>query len=100
MIDINAPPSAIGSDRVIAYALIDQSVTYTGNQYLFVDGHLLGPVQRVAICKSLNKNIKDNLILYCDKNWNVLGLTGSQRMQKPQEKQRDAIKVLLTSSFV
>jgi hypothetical protein len=71
------PPPAIGSDRVIAYAFVDKTVAFTGKKRLYVDGELLGPVPRIAICKSLNKDVRDYLILYCDKNWNVRGISGA-----------------------
>lgn len=33
----NAPPPAIGSERVIAYAIVDRSVRYTGTLRLYED---------------------------------------------------------------
>jgi hypothetical protein len=71
------PPPAIGSERVVAYAYVDSSLTYTGTQRLFVGDQRLGPVPCVAIGKSLNKTMKDFCILYCDKNWNALGFAGA-----------------------
>ena len=72
-----SPPIAIGSDRVIAYANIDKSVKFTGKKRLFVDGDLLGEVPNIAICKSLDRELRDYLILYCDKKWNSLGVAGA-----------------------
>lgn len=72
----NIPPPAIGSDRVIAYAFVDASVTFTGKKRLFVDDELLGAVPCIAICKSMDEDLKDYLILYCDEEWNVLSVTG------------------------
>jgi len=72
----HVPPPAIGSDRVIAYAFVDASVTFTGKKRLFVDDELLGAVPCIAICKSMDEDLKDYLILYCDEKWNVLGVMG------------------------
>jgi len=71
------PPIVIGSDRVIAYAIVDKSVKFSGKKRLFIEGNLLGEVPNVAICKSLNKELKDYLILYCDKKWSMLGVAGA-----------------------
>jgi len=60
------PPPAIGNDRVIAYAFVNASVTFTDKKRLFVDDELLGAVPRIAICKSLDEELQDYLILYCD----------------------------------
>jgi len=76
------PPPAIGSDRVIAYAFVDTSVTFTGKKRLFADDELLGAVPCIAICKSLDEELKDYLILYCDEEWNVLGVTGQPSYAK------------------
>lgn len=76
------PPPAIGSDRVLAYAFVDKSIKFTGSQRLFVDGEQLGRVPQIAICKSLNKDIVDYLILYCDKNWRTLGVAGEKTLAR------------------
>lgn len=76
----DAPPPAIGSDRVIAYAIVDKAVHFTGQQRLFVGDKLLGRVPRIAICKSLRKDLKDYLILYCSKKWRVLGVAGAKSL--------------------
>jgi len=39
-----APPPVIDFSRVIAYAIVDSSVEWTGKQCLYVGDELLGPV--------------------------------------------------------
>ena len=82
--DTEAPPPAIGSSRVIAYAVVNKDVRYTGKQRLFVDGKLLGRVPKIVICKSLRKGFKNYLILFCDKNWQERG--GITAKSLPQAK--------------
>ena len=65
---------------MIAYGVADKDVRFTGQQRLFVGDKLLGRVPRIAICRSLRKDLKDYLILYCSKNWKVLGVTGSKSL--------------------
>lgn len=89
-----APPPAIGSDRVILYAVADRSVRYTGKQRLFVGEKLLGRVPRIAIGRSLRKDLKDYLILFCDKNWQLLGMTGAKSLASAKkEAERHYLKL-------
>lgn len=73
----DAPPPAIGSSRVIAYAIVDKKVRFTGTQRLFVGDKLLGRTPRIALCKSLRRGSKGYLILFCSKRWQVLGIAGA-----------------------
>jgi ClpX C4-type zinc finger len=74
------PPPAIGTDRVILYAIADRSVKYTKKQRLYVGDKLLGRVPRIAICKSLRKDIKEHLILFCNNKWQPLGVSGAKTL--------------------
>lgn len=78
--DMNRPPPAIGSDRVIAYAVIDKDVRYTGEQRLYAGDKLIGRVPRIAICKSLQKGMSGHLILFCSKSWRVLGIASANSL--------------------
>jgi hypothetical protein len=67
------PPPVINGTRVLSYALVGESVRFTGDLCLYVDGILLGAVQRLVISESLDD--QDELfLLHCDDNWNVLGI--------------------------
>jgi hypothetical protein len=78
--ETQAAPPVIGSDRVILYAIVDRGVSYSGKQRLFVGDKLLGQVPRIAICRSLRKDLKDYLVLFCDKRWRMLGMTGAKSL--------------------
>lgn len=80
LLDAHAPPPVIGSDRVVLYAIVDSDVIYTGLQRLYVGDKLLGKVPRVAVCKSLRKDLDDYLILYCSRKWKVLGIGGQKTL--------------------
>lgn len=93
----HVPPPAIGSDRVIAYAFVDASVTFTGKKRLFVDDELLGAVPCIAICKSMDEDLKNYLILYCDEEWNVLGVTGDPSYAKALDEVERCYQGILNS---
>ena len=70
------PPPALDSAQVIAYAIVDRTVRWTGKQVLLVDGERLGPVARLAICRNVFGERDDYLIFHCDARWNVKGVAG------------------------
>jgi hypothetical protein len=69
------PPPVLDCARVLAYALIDKSVVYSEQGSFYVDGKLLGPVPRLAICQYIDST--EILILHCDNDWNSLGAQGA-----------------------
>jgi hypothetical protein len=76
---IENPPPVLGNARVLEYAVLDNSVTYTGRGPLFVgtrnDGlKELGPVPCLAIAEDFETG--DILLLHCDEGWDVLGVAG------------------------
>ena len=70
-----APPPVLSSSRVMAYVIVPDDIPFTGRTSIFIDGVLLGRVPRLAICISLRDD-SDALLLYCDVDWNELGVTG------------------------
>jgi hypothetical protein len=72
--DSQIPPPVLDSARVLKYAVLDDSVKFSGRTLLFVDGKELDPAPCLAICK----NLEDDAILlfHCDQDWNVLGAAG------------------------
>ena len=72
-----SPDIVLNSTRVIAYALVDETVTYNERGNFFVDGKSLGAVPKLAICQNLDE--EDIMIFHCDNEWNVLGATGGNR---------------------
>lgn len=69
------PPYVLDSARVLAYAVLDQTVSYTGRISVYVGGKLLSPVPRLAICENLARD-GDFLLFYCTETWEVLGVGG------------------------
>jgi hypothetical protein len=82
MPSIRPPPPVLDSAQVIAYAVLDKSVIWTGRQSLFVDGEPLGSVPRLAICRNLFGDPKDYLIFHCDNRWNVLGIASAPTLRE------------------
>jgi hypothetical protein len=66
------PPPVLDSARVLGYAVLDESVIYSGHSSLFVNGKELGPVPCLAICQGSNGD--GILLLHCSRDWTVLGV--------------------------
>lgn len=78
------PPPVLDGARVLSYAIVDNSVTYTSHSTLYVDGKLLGIVPRLAICQNLHN--EDILLFFCDEQWEVLGVTNHPSIRNAQER--------------
>lgn len=79
------PPPVLSMARVLAYAIVDDSIGFSGHQRLYVDGKLLGKVPRLALCQPLSKNpITDILVFYCNDEWDVLGVTNAESFDAAQ----------------
>ncbi len=73
------PPPVLGDARVLEYAVLDTSVTYSGHSSLFVgtagEGlKELRPVPCLAIAQDLKTG--EIMLMHCDQDWDVLGLGG------------------------
>jgi hypothetical protein len=67
------PPLVLGSGRVVAYAIVDGHVRWTGLQRLYAGDELLGPVPRLAIVQNIFD--EDYFLLLCNSDWEVLAVT-------------------------
>lgn len=70
----------LGNGRVLEYAIVDESVTYSGHSSLFVGTATeglkeLGPVPCLAITKDLKTG--EIALLHCDAEWDLLGTGGN-----------------------
>jgi hypothetical protein len=65
------PPPVLSSARVIAYAVIDDQIEYTGRTLIIVGGRPLARVASLAICENLAEP-REILLFHCDRGWNVL----------------------------
>jgi hypothetical protein len=82
----DAPPPALEHARVIWYAVVDETVLWTGRQRLYVGEELLGPVPRLAICQREIDGDADYLLVHCTEKWDVLGVIPNPSVDKLKEK--------------
>jgi len=68
------PPPVLASARVLEYAVIDDSVGYSGKSFVFVGDRELGRVPRLAVCQALDS--QEVLLLYCNADWGVVASAG------------------------
>ena len=68
------PPPVLASARVLAYAILDGSVGFSGKSRVFIESRELGRVPRLVIGEGLEA--ADVVLLYCDDDWNVLAAAG------------------------
>lgn len=87
---MHKPPPALCSAHVLEYAIVDDSVAYTGKQTLYVDGKLLGPVPRLAICRDLGDGTLN--LFYCDESWGVLGASGGDSIEETKRSAEGAYR--------
>lgn len=78
----DAPPPVLDMARVIAYAIVDDSVQWTGRQTLFVNGKELGTVPRLALCQNVSGELRDILVFHCNDEWDVLGVSGGKTIEE------------------
>ncbi|HYK65680.1 MAG TPA: hypothetical protein VEY94_12095 [Patescibacteria group bacterium] len=68
------PPPAIGSERILHYAVLDESVAFnTDHRLMFIDGKAIGKVPYLAICAE--EKTSKFLIYYCDGDWGPIGVS-------------------------
>src|ERR1700726_622487 len=67
------PPPAICSERVLHYAVLDESVGFnSGHRLMFIGGKEVGKVPCLAICEEKNSI----WMHYCDGDWGSIGVSG------------------------
>ena len=82
------PPAIQDSAKVIAFAIVDESVTYTGRISTYVDGNLIGPVAKLSICQ--NPGEDDYLLFYCNEQWEVLAAGGGDSIEQVKNTAEEA----------
>ena len=78
MMSISAPPPVLCFARVLAYAIVDESVVFTGKQQVYVDGKLLGRVPCLALCQNVAPDEDEIMLFHCDEQWNAVGVSGGE----------------------
>jgi len=71
MPEVLKPPPTIACSRVLEYAILNDSVRYSGRSNLFSGDTEVGPVPCLAICQSLTRS--ELFLFHCDHDWSVLG---------------------------
>jgi hypothetical protein len=75
-----SPPPVLDCARVIEYAVLNESIGYSGRTLLFVDRRELGQVPCLAICA--DKEPPGVLLFHCNSKWTVLGCSGHDSIAK------------------
>jgi len=70
--NVSAPPPVLDDARVLEYAIVDETVEYTGRLHLYANDERIGSVPRLAICEHLVN--ADLLLVHCDEEWEVLAV--------------------------
>ena len=79
------PPPIIDCAVVLAFAVHDDSVEYSGRATTYHNGDLVGPeITNSAICKNLTEP-NDYLFFYCVTDWNVQAAVGHETVEKAEE---------------
>lgn len=76
---IEKPPPLLGSGRVLEYAIVDESVTFSGHSSLFVGNATTGLKELgQARCLAITQDLKTGEIalLHCGAEWDLLGTGG------------------------
>src|SRR6266404_6227603 len=75
---ISAPPPVLCFARLLAYAIVDESVVFTGKRQVYVEGKPLGRVPCLALCQDVAPDEDEIMLFHCDEQWNVLGVSGGE----------------------
>jgi len=67
-----APPPILAGARVLEYAIVDETVVFTGRLQLYNDSERFGPLPRLAICQAFGSD--ELLLFYCNDSWETLGV--------------------------
>jgi hypothetical protein len=86
------PPPVLDMCRVIAYAIVDETVEWTGRPLIFVGNEKLGPVPRLAIACDTTGQIEDVLLLHCSDSWEVQGVSGAPTMESAKARAERAYR--------
>jgi ClpX C4-type zinc finger len=89
----SVPPPALEGARLLAYAIVDGTVTHAGNSTLCVDGKLMGAVPCLAICQQKAEAV---LLLFCDEEWNSLGVVECSSLVEAKKRAESEYKGLST----
>jgi ClpX C4-type zinc finger len=78
MTPMDPPPPVLCFARVLAYAIVDESVDFTGKPQVYLGGELLGRAPCLALCQNLPPDEDEIMLFHCDEQWNVLAPSGGE----------------------
>jgi len=84
------PPSIIEDVLVIEYAVVDETVEFTGRLKLYVGENQINAVPRLAICQHPVDHTF--FLMHCDEKWNVLGIQVWNAPDFPEEITLEGVK--------
>ena len=74
------PPPTLACCRVVEYAILAESVRYSGHSNLFRGNDEVGPVPCLAICHSVKES--RFLLFHCGKDWTIQGCESHMSLAK------------------
>jgi ClpX C4-type zinc finger len=77
------PPPVLDGDRLLAYAIVDETVNHTGSSTLYVDGKQIGAVPCLAVVQQETGGV---LLLFCDEQWNSVGVVECSSLAEAQSR--------------
>ena len=89
---LNVPPPALDGGRLLAYAIVDETVAHTGASTLHVDGKPIGAVPRLAVVQ----HETGVLLLFCDERWNSIGVVECPSVAEAQRRTESEYRGLST----
>ena len=82
---MNCPPPVLDSARVMKYAVVTESVTFTDRIKLNVVGEWLGKVPCLAVARNVAAP-QDVLLFLCGEDWEVKGVIVASSVDEALEK--------------
>lgn len=75
---------------MLEYAIVDESVSFTGRLKLFHGDERVGRVPRLAICKP--PDAPELLVFHCDEGWKIRGVQAWNNPDRPIVTSVDEVK--------
>ena len=69
---VTPPPPELGGAHVLEYAMVDETVRFTGRLHLYVGETRLGSVPRLALGEDLKTG--EIMLLHCDDDWEIIAI--------------------------
>lgn len=77
------PPSTLDGACLLAYAVVDETVTHLGVSSLLVDGNPIGIVPGLAICQQETGTV---LLMFCDTTWTTIGVVQCSSLSEAKQR--------------